>query len=559
MRCANTFTSTFTMSRFYTGGTLGGRFPKMKWKSVSPEAKRRDSPKFKLSNYRNYADYEEDENYNYSGNYNSNSNDRIDSLLMKKIEEMERRERALQRELEFYRLNFGRKEIEGDDINYNNHNNYGDYPNYENHMNRMNQIANITYIDRMNHDDGYFNSNSFNHDEDEDELYFYGGGRKRKTNNNEVDPVREVDPVHEVTVEDEVFNYDPIDFESEESDDDDNYYSDSDVDIKKNTKSKKKPIKSRENIPVTSSLVKPKVYTPKVIDLDAPTLTKLPPNPIPSTWAHIIQNPLKYSSEAGQCEEILTESIVNDETWYFGLKGRKVQGILMRPPLNENFSVLQWAKFMKRLLPNVLDDGYLFVWVEREDLADVIRAAEKHLSFKYVENLCWIQRDLGNRLVKDPGFLFNKSKMTLLILRRDPNNRCKLRHQRNPDCIFDFIGPRRMPDGRVYDVIETLLDGTRLNGPHLMHLWANSSPIDRLVYRSRKQWIRVLEMEVGGDSKVVEELKNKEEEKEEEQDGQIGNTNMSSSEIIQTSIPPPMPPSSTFDEDFCNFIICEHE
>ena len=144
--------------------------------------------------------------------------------------------------------------------------------------------------------------------------------------------------------------------------------------------------------------------------------------------------------------------------------------------------------------------GYLFIWVEREELAQVIRASEEHLGFKYVENLCWIRRSLGNKIMKEVpdtsgghGLLFYKSKMTLLILRKDPNNLCKLRHQRNPDCIIDFVGPGRMPDGRVYDVIETLLDGSRSVGPHLMHLWAGTSPTDRLVYQSRKHWIRVLE------------------------------------------------------------------
>jgi hypothetical protein len=352
-------------------------------------------------------------------------------------------------------------------------------------------------------------------DEEEDELYFYGGGGRKKKNNS---PVKEEIYKEPIAKTDEI-EFDPAVFES--SSDWSSEFESETENIK--NKKKKKPTKSTtvstsskpKSSNESTSFVKPKAYAPKVVDLDAPTVIKLPPNPIPNTWAHIVHNPLKaIQKQLPSSVEILTKSIVG-KTWFEGLKLRNpVQGILMRPPFDEEtFTIKQWAKFMQKILPKVMDDGYLFIWIEREELADVIRAAEKYLSFKYVENLCWIRRDVGNRLMREvpkESALFYKSKMTLLILRRDPNSRCKLRHQRNPDCIFDFVGPGRMPDGRVYDVIETLLDGTKLPGPHLMHLWAGNSPTDRLVYQARKHWIRVLETDeeqVEEESEVIASVK----------------------------------------------------
>ena len=345
-------------------------------------------------------------------------------------------------------------------------------------------------------------------DEDEDELYFYSGKKTKSTANNEF-KFKEQPETDELYEQQEDYEYNSEDFESlassssSWSDTEDEQY------LKKNKKNNLVTTAKSKSVNIINSTSnnnnnitnRPKAYAPKFVDIDAPTLIKIPPNPIPVTWAHLIHNPLKYLEKGGEgCTEILTSSILGENwDWLNGSNLKcPIQGIYMRPPFNEEFTPQHWAKFMQKILPVVMEGGYLFIWVEREELADVIRVADRFLSFKYVENLCWIRRSLGNRLLRENGktALFCKSKLTLLILRRDPKNQCKLRHQRNPDCIFDFVGPGRMPDGRVYDVIETLLDGTKAIGPHLMHLWAGASPTDRLVYQARKHWIRVLEIEV---------------------------------------------------------------
>lgn len=66
--------------------------------------------------------------------------------------------------------------------------------------------------------------------------------------------------------------------------------------------------------------------------------------------------------------------------------------------------------------------------------------------FKYVENFCWIKKDVNNQIHKSPYRYFNKSKLSLLIFRKEGD--IELRHQRNPDCVFDFIRPK-LPGNKI--------------------------------------------------------------------------------------------------------------
>lgn len=78
------------------------------------------------------------------------------------------------------------------------------------------------------------------------------------------------------------------------------------------------------------------------------------------------------------------------------------------------------------------------MWIEKEWLREIIRVT-KEWGFKYVENFCWIKKNVNNRIALQPGKLFNKSKLSLLIFRIGGD--VDLRHQRNPDCVFDFVQP----------------------------------------------------------------------------------------------------------------------
>src|SRR5690242_5208885 len=53
--------------------------------------------------------------------------------------------------------------------------------------------------------------------------------------------------------------------------------------------------------------------------------------------------------------------------------------------------------------------------------AQVIKLAEKW-KFKYVENMAWVQQGVNNRLTRRSYRYFQKSKLSLLILRLVPRN-----------------------------------------------------------------------------------------------------------------------------------------
>jgi N6-adenosine-specific RNA methylase IME4 len=88
---------------------------------------------------------------------------------------------------------------------------------------------------------------------------------------------------------------------------------------------------------------------------------------------------------------------------------------------------------------DIIKAGFLFIWLEKEWIQKVVSITAKW-GFKYVENFCWIKKDINNQIHKSQYKYFNKSKLSLLIFRKEGD--IELRHQRNPDCVFDFIRPK---------------------------------------------------------------------------------------------------------------------
>lgn len=104
--------------------------------------------------------------------------------------------------------------------------------------------------------------------------------------------------------------------------------------------------------------------------------------------------------------------------------------------------------------------------------------------FIYVENLVWLKQDVNNKLAKQEYSYFRKSKKTLLIFKNADG--LELRHQRNPDVVFDFVRERKTHQldimltpcigyqqniGNVeekpefvYHIIETLLPNSKYDG-----------------------------------------------------------------------------------------------
>lgn len=107
--------------------------------------------------------------------------------------------------------------------------------------------------------------------------------------------------------------------------------------------------------------------------------------------------------------------------------GNKFQAIYMDPPfilpqqrpediLPGQITLEQFAKGLGQHIPNLITQGFLFIWVEKEVMPQVLKITEKW-GFKYVENFAWIKKTVDNRIVRQPSTYFNKSKTTCLILR----------------------------------------------------------------------------------------------------------------------------------------------
>ncbi len=96
----------------------------------------------------------------------------------------------------------------------------------------------------------------------------------------------------------------------------------------------------------------------------------------------------------------------------------------------------------------IVKAGFLFIWLEKEWLQRLVSITAKW-GFKYVENFCWIKKNINNQINRSEYSYFNKSKLSLLIFRKE--GEIELRHQRNPDCVFDYIRPT-LPGKIIYIV-----------------------------------------------------------------------------------------------------------
>ncbi len=61
------------------------------------------------------------------------------------------------------------------------------------------------------------------------------------------------------------------------------------------------------------------------------------------------------------------------------------------------FKGISMEEFSKLVIPkSVMQDGILFIWVEKEYVMDVVEFLETQ-EFYYVENMCWVMLDENMR------------------------------------------------------------------------------------------------------------------------------------------------------------------
>jgi hypothetical protein len=117
---------------------------------------------------------------------------------------------------------------------------------------------------------------------------------------------------------------------------------------------------------------------------------------------------------------------------------------------------------------------------------------ERKLHFTYVENLVWVHLKPNNTLECENSSYFKRSKTTLLIFKKGDG--LELRHQRNPDVVFDFVKNDKDwtfdKPAFTYNVIETLLPTSRYHVEgekgefKLLELWGKKD-------RKREGWITI--------------------------------------------------------------------
>lgn len=112
-----------------------------------------------------------------------------------------------------------------------------------------------------------------------------------------------------------------------------------------------------------------------------------------------------------------------------------------------------------KISTQVMKDGLVFIWVEKEYISRLIKCFEAQ-DFFYVENLCYVMLDQNRKeeidktrqtninasFVLEKSAFLRKSKKTLLIFRRMSNRKAcctlELRHQRTCDVCFDWAVTR---------------------------------------------------------------------------------------------------------------------
>ena len=102
--------------------------------------------------------------------------------------------------------------------------------------------------------------------------------------------------------------------------------------------------------------------------------------------------------------------------------GTDYQAIYMDPPLLREGEEPEPNKITIEQLGSlnigaILPKGFLFVWIEKEFMPHVVLLAEKW-GMRYVENFCWIKRNVNNQIAREKAPYFNSSKLSLLIFRK---------------------------------------------------------------------------------------------------------------------------------------------
>lgn len=257
--------------------------------------------------------------------------------------------------------------------------------------------------------------------------------------------------------------YEPYEYYMFEDDDndsmDDNYEEDKPEEEKRRHRSKH--LKDYE--PETVVVTKPFWKSKRILNPLKPIYFNIPPQiPIPRKLARTIAPFTGYTE---------FPFIPSDSKYYetdimtYDLKqlNKKFVGVLLDVPWlleskTETENCVSPEMLYNLRLDEIVDEGLIFVWTEKECISGCVKTLARW-GFVYVENLVWVKQNVDYTVANQPYHVFNKSITTLLIFKK--GDKVNIRHQRNPDVVFDVVkkGKYLTEDKPmfVYNIIETLL------------------------------------------------------------------------------------------------------
>lgn len=153
-------------------------------------------------------------------------------------------------------------------------------------------------------------------------------------------------------------------------------------------------------------------------------------------------------------------------------------GFASTPMTEEQIDRINIEQLYQLRVDEVVEAGLLLIWTEKRHIAGCIGVAGRW-GFSYVENIVWVKQH-ANHTVSDAtgAHLFASSKLTLLIFKKGSN--FAMRHQRNPDVIFDYLKDSKYltldKPKYAYTITETLLPDACYNEEtgqgQLLEVWA---------------------------------------------------------------------------------------
>jgi len=257
-------------------------------------------------------------------------------------------------------------------------------------------------------------------------------------------------------------------------------------------------------------------------------------------------------------KESLVEHASNIQALFINIKWRKPTSRIIaknksetKPMQDAKNQGIDMAQFSQLDLPKkLLSNGIVFIWSTKDMLSHIIEIMEKW-QFSYIENICVCMLHLPENDEIDPieshesphkklkvdecssrttaenaswqknkqNFMENLAthkeipqnlfinhdrrylkctKKVLLMFRRNVDkSQLELRHQRNPDALFDIVNPDSVDEledttmNKIYDTIETLLPKTKIYHSEetepkykMIELFANKE-------KPRKNWIQI--------------------------------------------------------------------